>query len=299
MARRRQARWLLRAMSDSRRDGTLPPTPADVPADHPPTDAGLTMTTIATRPAAPSTPPAETAAAARRLDLYAPIHKALRLAMSQTLVAVGRLDVHDPAETVATLASVDALRDTLQRHLEHENEVGHAAIEARCPRGAARTADEHDGHLASIDALRDEARALQAASAEARAPLALRLYRHLALFVAENLQHMHVEETANNATLWAHYSDAELTALHARLLASIPPVEQLDVLRWMVPALAPAERAGLLQGARATMPPEAFLGVLEHVRPHVDAAGWRKLARSLGVAEQPGRSDAQHTRGAA
>jgi len=227
--------------------------------------------------------------AAPRLDLYAPIHKALRLAMSETLVEVGRLDVFDPEETVSTLARLEALLDLLQRHLEHENAFVHTAIEARRPQGAQRTADDHVEHLHSIDALRAEARALQAARPEARSPLGLRLYRHLALFVAENFQHMHVEETANNAALWALYSDAELIELHERLLASIPPVEHLEVARWMVPALAPMERAGMLQGARATMPPEAFLGVLEHVRPHVDARGWTKLARTLGVAERPGR----------
>ncbi|HUP07305.1 MAG TPA: hypothetical protein VMU47_09135 [Caldimonas sp.] len=228
-------------------------------------------------------------AAAPRLDLYAPIHKALRLAMSETLVLVGRLDVHDAAETIDTLARVDALLDLLQRHVEHENEFVHGAIEARCPNGAARTAEDHVEHLASIEALRDETRTLRSAGADARAPLALRLYRHLALFVAENFQHMHVEETANNTALWSLYTDAELMALHDRLLASIPPVEHLEVARWMVPALDPAERAGMLQGVRATVPPEAFLGVLGHVRPHVDARGWTKLARALGVAERPGQ----------
>jgi len=246
------------------------------------------MSSITARTAT-ATPVTDASASAPRMDLYAPIHKALRHAMSETLFLAGRLDVHDVEETVATLARVDALLDMLQSHLEHENEFVHAAIEARRPQGAARTADDHVEHLASIEALRAETRALQAARPDARPPLALRLYRHLALFVAENFQHMHVEETANNAALWALYSDAELLALQQRLLASISPVEHLDVARWMVPALNPMERAGMLQGARATMPPEAFLGVLEHVRPHVDARGWTKLVRTLGVAERPGQ----------
>jgi len=58
---------------------------------------------------------------------------------------------------------------------------------------------------------------------EHRAALAQRLYRHLALFIGENLQHMQVEETENNAALWALYSDDELAAIHDRLLASVPP----------------------------------------------------------------------------
>jgi hypothetical protein len=40
--------------------------------------------------------------------------------------------------------------------------------------------------------------------------------------------------------------DAELEALHGRLLASLPPEEVFLVVRWMLPALSPRERAGML-----------------------------------------------------
>jgi hypothetical protein len=58
---------------------------------------------------------------------------------------------------------------------------------------------------------------------------ALQLYRHPARFVAENFEHMQVEETVHNEALWAHYTDAELKALHDRLRASIPPAEMMLV----------------------------------------------------------------------
>ena len=229
----------------------------------------------------------ESAATPPRPDLYAPIHKALRAAMTDTLGRVGRVDVFDAAELEQTLAAFDALLDLCASHVEHENAFLHPAIEARQPAGAARTAEDHVEHLASIEALRAEGRRLRAAAEGERMMLALRLYRHLALFVAENFQHMHIEETLNNATLWAYYSDAELAELHERILAAISPQENLAVARWMVPAMNPLERAGMLVAAKAGMPPEAFLGVLEHVRPHVDARGWQKLAAAIGVAARP------------
>lgn len=218
-----------------------------------------------------------------RFDIYTAIHKALRSFMTDTLARVGRLDVHDADELAETMAQFDALMTQCHAHLEHENTFLHTAIETRQPGGATRTAADHVEHVASIDALAAEGRALVAADAAERPPRALRLYRHLALFVAENFQHMHVEETVNAATLWARYSDAELCAIHDRLLASLPPQENLQVARWMVPAISPAERAGMFGGMKAQMPPEAFLGVLMHVRPHLDARGWTKLTRALGV----------------
>ena len=238
---------------------------------------------------APATATATATRTSARLDLYAPIHKALRSFMMDTLARIGRLDVDDSAEMPATLGQFDALLQLCESHLRHENEFVHPAIEAREGGRSRRIAGEHREHLAHIGALRDEAAGLRQATDEARRTLlAQRLYRHLALFVADNFQHMHLEETAHNASLWAHYSDAELSALHDRLLASVPPAEMMLVARWMIPALNPAERAGLVKGLQAGMPPEALAGLLAQVRPHLDDRGWDKLARAIGVPQQPG-----------
>lgn len=236
-----------------------------------------TATAAASRPA--------DRAATLRLDLYAPIHKALRLFLVDTLARVGRLDVHDSAETVATLGQLDALLDLCTSHVQHENDFMHPAIEARAPGGARTTAADHEEHRSAIDALRREAAELRQAPTE---PGALQLYRQLALFVAENLQHMHVEETANNAALWAHHTDAELHALHDRLLASIPPQEHAQVAHWMLPALTPTERAVVVGAMRAQMPAPAFDAMLVTLRERLDDAAWRKLAKALAIAPVPG-----------
>jgi hypothetical protein len=221
-----------------------------------------------------------------RTDLYAPIHKALRSMMMDTLWRVGRADAFDHDEMDATHSQLSALLSICTAHLSHENEFVHPAIDARLPAGSRRTADDHVEHLQSIEALRAEAQAWFDAAPAERMPLGLRLYRHLALFVAENFQHMHIEETANNAALWAHYSDAELEQIHGRILAHIAPPRMLETLRWMVPALAPVERAGMLVEMRHSMPTHIFQGVLDIVRPHVGEDGWAKLERDLAIGRQ-------------
>jgi len=237
-----------------------------------------------TRPGAPPSP-----GQAHRMDLYVSIHKALRNFMTDTLTRIGRLDVADRADRDAALGQLDELLALCLGHLGHENEFIHAAIEARQPAGSRRIADEHVEHAASIAALQGEAAALRTASDADAERLALRLYRHLALFVAENFQHMHIEETVHNALLWQHYSDAELGALHGRLMASIAPQEHLLVARWMLPASTPAERAMVVGAAKAAMPPEALLGVMSVVRPHLDDSGWAKLAAAIGIDPNLGR----------
>lgn len=244
------------------------------------------MTTTLT--AATSVTSASVHAAAPRVDLYAPIHKALRHFMTDTLHRIGRMDTFDANDMAQSLDQFDALLDLCTNHIHHENQFVHSAIESRQPHGASRTADDHIDHFESVAALRGEGLALRRAAASERMALALGLYRHFALFVAENFQHMHFEETHNNAALWAHYTDAELMELNHRLLASIPPAENLQVARWMVPALSPLERAMVMGDVKANTPQAFFQAALDVIRPHLDGTAWSKLASAVGMPVQQG-----------
>jgi hypothetical protein len=240
----------------------------------------MSFATVARNPAAIETP-AVAAPQPARFDIYAGIHRALRLFMSDTLTRVGALDPADAAEVAATLGQAAALLAMCRAHVEHENRFVHTAIEARAPGASGRVADEHAAHLEHIAALEAEAASLRAAPAPAAAT---RFYRHLALFVAQNFEHMHVEETAHNQVLWEMYTDDEIVDVEHAIVSSLPPDEVALVLRWMAPALPPAERAAWLRGMQQAMPPDAFRAVLQGVRQTIDARAWDKLARALGVA---------------
>jgi hypothetical protein len=59
-------------------------------------------------------------------------------------------------------------------------------------------------------------------------------------------------------------------------------------MRWMVPAMTPAERLQVLQGMQAHAPAPAFAAVLDVVQPHLSSGEWAKLARGLQLAPAPG-----------
>lgn len=220
--------------------------------------------------------------AAPRMDIYVGIHKALRAMMMDTLLAVGRIDVHDAPATQAVCERVRALAALCASHLAHENDFVHPAMEARRPGSSRQVAGEHGEHLAAIAALREAVANLDAArEAAARTDAALRLYRGLARFVGENFVHMHLEESHHNQVLWSSYSDDELRALEGAIVASLPPAENLCVLRWMIPAMTPDERAGLLGGVQMAAPAPVFAAVLEAVQPHLTAREWNNLMRAL------------------
>lgn len=220
---------------------------------------------------------------AARLDIYSAIHKAMRSLMCDTLLALGQVDVDDERELRATMDRVVLLAQLCQSHLDHEESFVHPAMQARCPGACDPVQAEHVEHRRHVQVLIEAAQALPLAPAPQRPAAALALYRDLALFVADNFQHMHREETQHNAALWSAYSDQELQALHARIVASLPPQESLVVMRWMVPALTPAERTAVLADMREHAPASAFEAVLDQVRPHLSTPAWAKLARSLAL----------------
>lgn len=223
-----------------------------------------------------------------RYNIYALIHKGLRAWMCDVLAAVGRMDPHDPGDVAAGLGEVRALLAACESHLRHENEYLHAALEARAPGSASVTALEHDRHVQAMAALEGSARAVEAAAGSARAAAAMRLYRHLALFIADNLEHMHAEEVENHAALTMHYNEVEVFAIEQKIVGSLAPEEQMAVMRWMVPSAAPHERAALLSGLRQHAPRPAFDATLALLKPHLSEREWAKLGAAIGPMPEPG-----------
>ena len=241
------------------------------------------------------THPIETAAIAEaarlgegRFNLYATIHKALRAAMSDALLALGRADPAEEAELHSACDRVVELMEMAERHVEHENNFVHPALRARCPGVCDEVAGEHEHHLRHTAHLADAARAL-AAVPPAERPAALHaLYLALALFVADNFQHMHSEEQRHNAALWAAYSDLELIAVHDALIASIPPAEMMQYLHWLLPSLNPQERCLLLNDMQEKAPAEALAAALDLARARLSARDWAKLSRGMNLPPVPG-----------
>jgi len=60
---------------------------------------------------------------AKRMNIYANIHKGLRIMMMDTLATVGRVDVYDRTVLDAACTSVLELCSACTSHMFHENEI--------------------------------------------------------------------------------------------------------------------------------------------------------------------------------
>ncbi|MBL8385974.1 MAG: hemerythrin domain-containing protein [Burkholderiales bacterium] len=221
------------------------------------------------------------AIAAPRLDLYQGIHKAMRAMMADTLAALGAADAADDASMEQALAKLEELIALCAGHLDHENRFVHPAIEARRPGVTHSVAEDHLDHETSLDELRAGMRAVRRASGVIRAAVLDRLYRRLALFVADNFVHMEREEEVHNAALWDAYTDAELAGVHDRIVAGIPPAKMMAYLRWIIPSVPHGERVGMLAGMQQNAPEGVFEAQLDIARSTLPQAEWIKLATAL------------------
>jgi iron-sulfur cluster repair protein YtfE (RIC family) len=218
----------------------------------------------------------------QRVDFYAPIHKAYRAFMSDTLVRLGRIDVDDAAEAASVIAQVRALLASMRAHIEHENNFMHPAIEATGQ--VCASAAQHDEHGPEIAELELLAAGVAGAPRGDRDGLVHALYHRLSLLVADNFEHMLGEEVDNNRVLWAHYTDAQIIEVHDALVAAVEPAIFMEIMGWMLPALTPRELVQVVLGARAGAPPEAFDALLSLAASTLAPERWKKLQSALSFA---------------
>lgn len=220
-----------------------------------------------------------------RYNIYYMIHKALRLRLAQTLQALGSADWADAAAGDRALAELQQTLDWCASHLQHENDFIHPALENHYPGTASQAQRDHQQHVTAIADLRQQATQLARDGEQQRQTYAAGLYQHFALFVGENLCHMHLEETAHNAVLWHAFSDEQILAIEHALLASLPPEEKMSVLPWMLRAATPTECSVLLAGLRAQVPAEAWPQIEAGLLAQLDAANQAKIRGANALAQ--------------
>lgn len=215
-----------------------------------------------------------------RHDIYAGVHKGLRRQLAMLLIDLGRADWANAKECDRLRFAVARQLVISRQHLHHEDLFIRPLIEAAGPEASSKVDSDHHHHEASFATLTSLLERIALEPREARS-LGHQLYMAFTQFIAEDLVHMAYEETVVMPLLHAHYSDADLEAVHQRLVASLAPEEFLESFRFIVPALSHDERLGLLSGMQADAPPEVFQMVLAAVRPALAEAEWTALDEGL------------------
>lgn len=214
-------------------------------------------------------------------DLYYAVHKGIRLANARMLIALGQADASDEASLMQVLGKLAAHLDLSLSHLTHENDRIHTVVEARVPGAADHQGDDHDHHLEAFAELRRMAEEVAMAGPD-RAAKYRALYQRFALFVADDLTHMHEEETELMPLIAAHFSAEEIDGIEHSIVANIPPAKMAAFGRFMLGAASRPERIAMVGGMRQAMPVEAFDGLFAAIMDEAWRFGdWDRMEQVL------------------
>lgn len=209
-----------------------------------------------------------------RLDLYTPIHKAIRSALFEMAATLGRTAFAEPAEAAAAVVGLRQLFECLTEHAEHEDVVVLPELRHCAPELHAVLEDEHARLVGMQRELEQLLPRLAEAGAEQRPAIGQRLQHALHRLIAAQLTHLVREEVEVNRALWAQFDDDGLRALHARIMTRIAPNRLTQWLRLMLPALSLPERQQLLGDLQHKLPADAFAALTAPARAVLGEDAW-------------------------
>jgi hemerythrin-like domain-containing protein len=189
----------------------------------------------------PRTPQAALPTATERFDPrnpFGPTHKGIRWALCQLLLQLGRVQATNRIECSKLFDDLDGVLYLVERHIDHEERHVHPLIATLFPLETATLKAQHRNLAVLATELRQRAFALEMGNAITDGSLD-DLYLAFSHFVAEKLQHMHVEETSLSPKLVTAYSREVLQALSMAAQREMGPDEQTLFMRAAAPASRP------------------------------------------------------------
>jgi len=175
------------------------------------------------------------------VDGFGPIHKALRYALADLLIAMGRASFLDDAQVERVLADLEDVLAFVEDHLRHEDDFVFPVLAARLSGTLDAMASAHSAHTQMVAELRALSKAAREASASKRALVGRTLYLHYSVFVGEALVHMAEEERVLQPLLERLFTEEEIFGISARIQASLSPSEVARVTRFVMGAVIESE----------------------------------------------------------
>lgn len=216
-------------------------------------------------------------------DVYREIHKAMRFALFGITTQAGAVDSGDDAAVAALLAEWKDVLMVLSGHHQHEDDFCDGLIAVHAP-GLRETLEAaHRDSDESLANLNDLATSIATANPADRWALVRAFHLDLADFTAAYMNHLRFEEDLVMPALNEALTDEQLAAVTNDIRTSVPPPEMCIFIRYMVPAMNPAERADMLRGMHQA-PPEIFEMFRDAAERCLPADAYRRLAVDAGFA---------------
>ena len=214
-----------------------------------------------------------------QIDLYTGVHKGQRGKFFEIMMKAGTIDYDDKEALDRLYGELTAFKEHMYRHAISEEKFIHPLLSERMPGGARKLEEDHhimhqqlDDIVSHLDKLKT-----RPTDPDMRRKLGLEFYRAWNRFISFYFEHINEEEENIQPTLWKIFTDKELADTFKAILSN----ETFEELKYdgqiMLPAMNLFERAGIINGARISMPPMVFQGLLTLAEQILGPDNWASL----------------------
>jgi hypothetical protein len=221
----------------------------------------------------------------QRMKTYDAPHKGLRKALSQLSLLAGKTDYSNAPEINELYQLGQDVFSLLHTHAADENEVTLAELETRCPTCSQHDVEDHQKLHQKQDKLEQLLSQIhsQSQAGSNLSQYGAEFYLALSEFHGIYLEHTAEEERVTQPLLWKYFTDEELAAHRARIMAKNPPRTLLTWFRFVIPAQNHAERVGLLSGFKKMAPGPFFEEGIAVVQKVLTAKEYKELECALAL----------------
>ena len=213
----------------------------------------------------------------QRMEMYRPIHKAIRHLLYSTAHQVGAADFRDEGAARETLDKLDRTISMLKEHAGHENRFVHPPLESRVP-GITKPFDkDHDDEERIYAQLEQLAAQILSSGGDQPTALGNQVYALFNSFIGSYLAHLDKEETELEKALLDHFTDEELMNMEQNIMGSVAPQQMGEWLGVICSSLNADELTGMLGGMKATAPPQVVEGMLKLAEQAMPTDTWQKV----------------------
>ena len=218
-----------------------------------------------------------------RFDLYAPVHKGIRLALSGLCHQAGSVDSSDDEGVKSFVEEFRRVAIILEAHSRDEDANINESYEKFAPETLHQLEDEHgalEHYLEQLIELVDQLQLKEQNPIEHQ-KIWWHIGKDLNSFTADYFIHLQSEEGPGMKALWENLTDDQLKVISINIRSSIPPQTMSIFMHYMIPAISHQERLEMFSDMKRFAPKEAYEGMLGLAKSRLDQKSWEQLQTAL------------------
>jgi hemerythrin-like domain-containing protein len=217
-----------------------------------------------------------------RFNPFHQIHQALRALMYHVSITTQHTDFTQAEQMEKTLTLTEGMVHFFEGHANTEDSLVFPMLSGSAPQLIAYFEEQHQkDHELGEELIKSIHECREAITPVEKILSGQRLQKAIGGFVAFNLTHMNLEETLVLSALWEQYTDEELQAKEAEIVASLSAEKKGLSSYWMLKGLATHEIIGWFKSIRVTAPAFVFDECIQLAERALPADKLRAVQKAL------------------